>query len=188
MRARARLRFDRSQTPPVEVTNGAGLASLAGGDLLAEIRRVAEKHAPEGGYGETAYREDEGTVFWTPADWTTNEEIEAAHADFLKIDGVNGVVGDAESRWPDGEGWEMVWPEPGSEAAYERVLALAQRPLPYDFVAVIPARVHYRVATVPGQDCGDCGSFDNGRCTMFAGQPPVEENHVCDEWNPRKPG
>lgn len=184
MRARARLRLSRSDSP-AEATIGAGLSSLGGGPV-EEIRRVAEEHAPEGGYGETAYRDDDGTVYWTPADWTTNDEMDAAHDDFMEIDGVNGVVGDAESRWPDDEGWEQVWPEPGSEEAYERVLVLAQRPLRYsDFVAVVPPRVHYRVATVPGQDCGSCGSFDDGHCTMFAGQPAVEENHVCDEWNQR---
>lgn len=184
-RARARLRLARSDTPPDEPTTGAGLSGLSGGDLFAEIRSVAEDHAPEGGYGETAYNDDDATVWWTPADWSGNDEIDAAHADFMEIDGVNGVVGDAESRWPEDAGWEQVWPVPGSEAAYERVLALATRPLDTRrVVAAIPARVHYRPATTPGQSCGTCGSFQDGHCTMFTGQPPVQPDMVCDEWHP----
>jgi hypothetical protein len=140
LRARARLRFARTETPPEPVTRGAASSDASGGDTTAELRRVAEKHAPDGGYGETAWNEGEGTVFWVPADWTSNEEMDAAHSDFMEIDGVNGVVGDAESRWPDGEGWEQVWPVPGSEQAYERVLALAMRPLEVNdaYVAVRP--------------------------------------------------
>jgi hypothetical protein len=157
--------------------------------MYAEIRRVAEKHAPEGGYGETAYNDGDATVWWTPADWSENDEIDAAQADFMEIDGVNGVVGDAESRWPDDAGWEQVWPEPGSDAAYERVLALATRPLDTrKFVAVVPARVHYRPASTPGQACGTCGSYEDGHCLMFAGQPLVSQDYVCDEWNPRRAG
>jgi hypothetical protein len=129
MRARARLRFARTESPPDPGTKGAASSDSSGGGITDELRRVAEEHAPEGGYGETAYNAGDGTVYWVPADWTSNDEAEAAHAAFLEIDGVNGVVGDAESYWPDGEGWEQVWPIPGSEAAYERVLALALRPL-----------------------------------------------------------
>jgi hypothetical protein len=129
MRARARLRFARTESPPDPETTGAASPDSSGGDTTAELRRVAEEHAPDGGYGETAYNAADGTVYWVPADWSSNDEVAAAHAAFMEIDGVNGVVGDAESYLPTGEGWEQVWPIPGSEAAYERVLALAMRPL-----------------------------------------------------------
>lgn len=78
--------------------------------LRERIRAVAEKHAPEGGYGETWFRsgipDGKGgttysggvTVFWTCADWTTNEEIDAAVAAFLAVDGVGHVDYDAEAR------------------------------------------------------------------------------------------
>jgi hypothetical protein len=149
MRPRARVRLARNQTPPEPTTRGAALSESSGGDTVAEIRRVAEKHAPEGGYGETAYNEGEGTVFWADADWTTNEEHDAAHADFMAIDGVNGVVGEAEAALPTGEGWEQVWPVPGSDAAYERVLALAMRPLDADYArrpVMTPERERLRLA------------------------------------------
>jgi hypothetical protein len=168
--------------PPSGASSG-----VSGGLLLPELRRVAEEHAPEGGYGETAYNQGEGTVYWVPADWSTNDEIDAAHDAFMALDGVNGVVGDAESRWPDDDGWKQVWPIPGSQAAYERVLALAQRPLSVEDAykgAMVPASAHYRPATVAGQNCGTCSAFNDGHCSMFAGNPPVQTDMVCDEWNP----
>lgn len=183
-RARARLRFARSASPSDEPTIGGH--RFSDGDINAQIASVAEKHAPEGGYGETSWNAGTKTVFWNHADWTSNDEHDAAEKDFLAIDGVENFDCDSEANTPEGEGWEQVWPEPGSEAAYERVLALAMRPIdPREFISVVPARVHYRPATTPGQSCGTCSAYDDGHCTMFAGQPSVEENHVCDEWSQR---
>jgi hypothetical protein len=118
VRARARFRVA-----------SALVSAASNDDPTVEIARVAREHAPDGGYGETSFRADTGTVCWVPADWTSNEEVEAAHAAFLDIDGVNEVVGEAEQALPNGENWQQIFPEPGSEEAYERVLALAMRPL-----------------------------------------------------------
>ena len=127
VRPRARFRAVASRNGVAAGVPGGASAS----DPIPEIQRVAEMHAPDGGYGDTAYNGDDGTVAWIPADWTSNDELDAAHSDFLDIDGVNGVVGDAEAALPTGDGWQHVWPVPGSQEAYERVLALAKRPLVY---------------------------------------------------------
>ncbi len=183
VRPRARFRLSRD-----EVRAGAtGGASAT--DPRSEIQRVAEEHAPEGGYGETAFHDQDATVYWVSADWSSSDEVEAAHAAFMEIDGVNGVVGDAESALPDGEGWEQVWPVRGSQEAYERVLAVARRPLGLSFAALVPASAHYRPSTVPDQDCGTCAYFDGHSCTKFEGHPTVQADMVCDEWtgNQSKP-
>jgi len=179
MRApRARIRLEPADPVRAEVPGGASAT-----DPRPAIRRVAQEHKPEGGYGDTAYHQGEGTVCWVPADWTSNDELDAAHAAFMEIDGVNGVVGDAEQALPAGEGWETVWPVRGSEEAYERVLALATRPLGLPFAAKVPASAHYRPADEEGRDCGTCGSYVAGNCTMFPGDPKVNESYVCDDWN-----
>lgn len=98
-------------------------------DPVAQIQRVAAEVAPEGGYGETSWNAGTKTVFWNHADWTSTEEHDAAEALFLAIDGVENFDSEAEAGNPDGEGWEQLWPAPGTEEAYERVLELARRPL-----------------------------------------------------------
>lgn len=98
-------------------------------DPREEIRAVAADVAPEGGYGETCWNEDTRTVFWVSADWTSNDEADEAERRFLAIDGVDHVESDAEVSPPNGDGWERIWPELGSDLAYERVLALARHPI-----------------------------------------------------------
>jgi len=100
---------------------------------LTELARVAEAHAPEGGYGETAWNGRDRIVFWAPADWTTDEELDAAEEAFLAVPGVEGVEREAEAALPAGEGWEVVWtprpaPAPSSaeESAAERWDRLAR--------------------------------------------------------------
>lgn len=185
VRPRARFRLSRN-----EVKAGAtGGASAT--DLITEIRRVAADHAPPGGYGDTAWNAATRTVHWIPADWTTNDEVDAARGDFMSIDGVENVEDEAEGYLPTGEGWETVWPVPGSEEAYERVLELAERPLQIKDVyapAMVPASAHYRPATIPGRDCGTCSAYKDGYCTMFPGPPPVQTDMVCDDWNPLDAG
>lgn len=97
--------------------------------IVAELARIAEAHAPDGGYGDTAWHPADAVVCWVPADWSSNEEIEAARAAFLAVPGVQEVIGDAEQAPERGEGWQHVWPEVGSEAALARLIALAHRPL-----------------------------------------------------------
>ncbi len=177
MRPRAGLRFARRGVR-AEATGGVSAT-----DPVPEIQRVAREHAPEGGYGDTAYNASEGTVAWIPADWTSDEELDAAHSAFLEIDGVNGVMGLSEASLPSGDDWQHVWPVPGSEEAYERVLAVAKRPLGLSFSAMVPASAHYRPATVPNRNCGTCAYFDGERCTMFSGKPTVQADMVCDEWS-----
>jgi hypothetical protein len=104
-------------------------AASTADDPVAEIQRVAAAVAPEGGYGETSWNPDTKTVFWNHADWTSTEENDAAEAAFLAIDGVENFECASEANAPEGDGWEQVWPEPGSDEAFERVLALARRPL-----------------------------------------------------------
>jgi len=105
------------------------LVAAAATDSVSDIQRVAADVAPEGGYGETGWDAAKGAVFWVHADWSTADEVEAARAAFLAIDGVASFDTDAEAGMPDG--YEQVWPVPGSELAYERVLELARRPLAF---------------------------------------------------------
>jgi len=95
-------------TPPLTASIDEG-----GDGITSEIRRVAEKHAPDGGYGDTAWNAKTKTVFWNCADWTTNEEVEAAVGDFLAVDGVERVEHDAEvgmrGTCPEEDGWVIVY-------------------------------------------------------------------------------
>jgi hypothetical protein len=115
--------------PVDEPAEEEALTAAAATDVVSAIQAVASEHAPEGGYGETSWNAEAKAVFWNHADWTSNDEHDAAEAAFLAIDGVENFDCDSEANTPEGEGWEQVWPVPGSEEAYERVLALATRPL-----------------------------------------------------------
>jgi hypothetical protein len=105
------------------------ITAAASQPILAELARVAQAHAPEGGYGETAWNEETGTVFWVAADWTSNDEWDAAQEAFLAVEGVNRFESEAEAALPEDDGWQLVWPEPESEAAIARLTELAGRPL-----------------------------------------------------------
>jgi hypothetical protein len=104
-------------------------AQAKAADPREEIRRVAEDVAPKGGYGETSWNDASKTVHWVSADWTSNDELDEAERRFLAIDGVENFEAEAEASPPSGDEWERIWPEPGSDLAYERVLALATRPI-----------------------------------------------------------
>lgn len=90
------------------------------------IREVAEQHRPDGGYGETWYRDgipdgnggttysSGGTVFWTCADWSTGDEIDAAEKAFLAIDGVGAFDHDAEGYPTE---WRLVYGGVGATAS-----------------------------------------------------------------------
>lgn len=113
------------------LTAGAVVAETAKG---REIGEVAAMHAPDGGYGDTAWNADEGVVAWVSADWTTDDEYDAAVAAFLAIDGVEWVEASAEAALPEGDEWEVVYRsaalgDPDEAAALAEVLALAAEPL-----------------------------------------------------------
>lgn len=97
------------------LTGGRPLTASAT-DVEREIARVAEEHAPEGGYGKTYWRESDRTVFWDAADWTSNDEADAAVEAFLSIDGVDDVEWDCEVGDP-GSGYVQVWPQRATTAA-----------------------------------------------------------------------
>jgi hypothetical protein len=73
---------------------------VANPDKLDQIKEVAEKHRPSAApdYGHVWYDTATKTVFWQAADWTSNEEIEAAQRDFEAIDGVDKVEIEAEAQ------------------------------------------------------------------------------------------
>lgn len=80
--------------------------------------KVAEKHAPAGGYGGTAWQPATGTVCWIPADWSSNDEVSAAEKDFLAVDGVQRFQAEAEAPLPAGEdGWLIIYAPSGMFAA-----------------------------------------------------------------------
>lgn len=101
---------------PLPLTGASPLtASLVAGAVVAEtdigkeIGEVAARHAPDGGYGDTAWNDGTKTVLWIAADWTSNEEWDAAEADFLAIDGVEEFESDAEIGLPESDEWEVVY-------------------------------------------------------------------------------
>lgn len=117
----------------VRVQVGQRARQFASGRSNAAVKRdiaaVAKAHEPDGGYGDTAWHAGNKTVFWVSADWTSTEEHDAAWEAFLGIDGVEKVDGEAEAGLPDGDGWDRVWPPPGSGASIDPLLALASKPL-----------------------------------------------------------
>lgn len=132
----------KSLNTPIEpVPDRLVFTPLRGGELAAalendaivdEIAEVAEAHAPDGGYGETAWNPATKTVFWVSADWSTTEEIAAAEEAFLAIDGVDNFEEDAECALPDGEDWEPVlW----------RSLRAAGDPPPPDWTQPSPNKI-----------------------------------------------
>lgn len=76
--------------------------------IEAQIAAVAETVAPDGGYGGAAWNPEKKTVFWQCADWTSNDEHDAAEAAFLAIPGVDHFDCEAEAALPEGDGWEIV--------------------------------------------------------------------------------
>lgn len=67
-----------------------------------EIREVAEevKEVASPDYGQTAWNPETKTVLWVPADYTSDEEAEAALQTFLEIEGVENAEGEAEQSLP----------------------------------------------------------------------------------------
>jgi histidinol phosphatase-like PHP family hydrolase/2'-5' RNA ligase/predicted ABC-type ATPase len=91
-----------------EVGGIASFGSETG--IQGEIARVAGLVAPEGGYGQTLWNPSESTVWWIPADWTSNDEADAAAQAFLAIPAVEQVyIDEAESAIPDDPAWMLVY-------------------------------------------------------------------------------
>lgn len=93
--------------------------------FLAELARIAGLVKPDGGYGETLWNRESATVLWIPADWTTEQEQEAAAQAFLTVPTVKAVeVAEAESAPPAGDEWEMLWANGQAlvEASYPSIL------------------------------------------------------------------
>lgn len=90
-------------------------ADGAGGDegptIEEQLAAVAEAHRPDGGYGQTYWRQSDGSVFWISADWSTDDEVDAAVDAFMSIDGVEDVEACDECGDPGGD-WVKVWPLP----------------------------------------------------------------------------
>lgn len=86
-------------------------------EIVADLAAVAEEYAPEGGYGETAWNAETGTVFWVCGDWTSDEELEAAETAFRAVEGVREFEHEAEAGLPEGDAWERVWPPAEAEEA-----------------------------------------------------------------------
>lgn len=80
------------------------------GEPAGAIFDAALEHRPAGGYGETWWNAAAREVYWVPADWSTDEEEQAALAAFLAIPGVDSApTVEAESGPPTGDGWHLVW-------------------------------------------------------------------------------
>lgn len=92
-------------------------AARALSELEQAVADVAEEHAPDGGYGDTWWSEDEATVYWICGDWSTDAEIGAAEDAFLDVDGVEEVETCDECGAPRGDGWARVWPASALTAA-----------------------------------------------------------------------
>lgn len=101
---------------------GAVVAESETGKLVGE---VAAKYGPDSApdYGDCYWNEETGTVYWITADYTSNEALEAAPADFLAIDGVESVEDCDECGPPDGDGWEFVYDNSGTAEATLRAAA-----------------------------------------------------------------
>lgn len=104
-------------------------AVVAESEVGKKIGEVAKRHAPDGGYGDTYWDAETGTVLWVEADWTSNDEVEAAEADFLAIPEVKEVEPCAECGAPEGDQWERVF------ATSALGLAAAAPPPPPDWTA-----------------------------------------------------
>lgn len=101
---------------PPPITASAYRALIAAPEeadpVVDRIREVAAEHQPESGtYGDTAWNSETATVFWNAADWSTNEEVDAATEAFLGIEGVKVFDSDAEVGMEPytRDGWEVVW-------------------------------------------------------------------------------
>lgn len=125
-------------------------------DVLAEIARVAEDHAPEGGYGDTYWRSSDRTVFWNHADWTGTDEHDAAEAAFLAIEGVERVECESEAGPPDG--FEQVWPTAqtaSASTAEAELLRLAAEPLVVEAPAEREEAASAPASTPAGREAAD---------------------------------
>jgi hypothetical protein len=130
--------YARRPAPPSEAAPETASESLAAGGsdhVLAEVARVAGEVQPEGGYGETAFDSETGTVYWVCGDWTSNDEVDAAEAAFLAIEGVNRFEHEAEGL---PTGWweaEVVYPDDAPRwvtdpnLTVEELVEFASRPL-----------------------------------------------------------
>jgi hypothetical protein len=118
------------------------LVAAAPDDLLERLAAVAEEHAPDGGYGNTYWRAETGTLFWISADWSSDDEVHAARDAFFAVDeAVREFETETEVAAPAGAEWSAVWVRPNGvnhetvnegdlHSEYEDVLALAREPLP----------------------------------------------------------
>jgi hypothetical protein len=77
---------------------------------VCALVKLAQKHAPAGGYGATAWQPSTGTVCWIPADWSSNDEVAAAEEEFLAVDGVERFAAEAEAPLPSvDDGWLIIY-------------------------------------------------------------------------------
>lgn len=83
---------------PLGIPGALSKLKIAERSVYDQIEEVAKKHKPDGGYGKVWFDPNTKTVWWQSADWTSNEEQEAAHKDFLAIPGVEKVDGEAEAQ------------------------------------------------------------------------------------------
>lgn len=113
--AEAELAAGKTVTLEEALTAGAVVATSETGKLVGE---VAAKYGPDSApdYGDCWWNEETGTVYWITADYTSNEALEAAPADFLAIDGVESVEDCDECGAPEGDGWEFVYDNTGTES------------------------------------------------------------------------
>lgn len=105
-----------NETLNLPLCGPAPVTASAEPSIEDEIAKVAEEHAPEGGYGETYWDESRGAVFWNHADWTSDDEHDAAESAFRAIEGVKEFDCDAEAGNP-GDGYVKVWPRAVTAAA-----------------------------------------------------------------------
>lgn len=105
----ATFEYDQ-QDGGIEGTVGGIAAFGSETGFLAEIARIAGLVKPDGGYGQTLWNRETATVLWIPADWTTEQEQEAAAQAFLTVPTVEAVeIAEAESATPAGDEWELLW-------------------------------------------------------------------------------
>jgi len=83
---------------PLGIPGALSKLKVAEKSVYDQVKEVANKHKPDGGYGSVWFDPATKTVWWQSADWTSTEEREAAERDFLAIPGVEKIDGEAEAQ------------------------------------------------------------------------------------------
>lgn len=182
---------------PVTASGGFAWERLSDDEVVRrEIRRVAAEHhasaAPD--YGETYWDPAAREVLWISADWTTNDEIDAAVAAFLEIDGVDQVEVCAECGADDRyekvyAGLRQTFGAPGEPGiADESPTAKhpgGELPIPADDPAAMgPTGQGYRTASSEATSCATCSYYGPGtyyRCGRF--DVFVDPGMVCNAYD-----